>query len=83
MNKKVVIAGSPQQYKSWCWENNITVMDAVCVGHPDRLRGMTLNSPDQVTFVGTWRDRFDIEEVMQNLGLVAIASGLDPKEVVR
>lgn len=74
MSKIFVIAGNRQQADNWIkqhlikrQESGVTTLswsDYVVVTGAERLRGW--NEPHGV-FVGTWRDRSDMEEIFQTL----------------
>jgi len=74
MNEKIyVIAGTSSQAKGWIMQDiekkypndpSVTISNYVYVDSASRLRG--LNNPHGV-FIGTWRSRSDIKEIVENL----------------
>lgn len=74
MSRVYVIAGNREQANQWikgnlikrqnAGETTLSWSDYVIVNDPLKLRG--IQDPKGV-FVGTWRDRSDIEEVVDNL----------------
>jgi len=74
MNEKIyVIAGTLWQAKEWIMQDiekkypndpSVTISHYVYVDSASRLRG--LNNPHGV-FIGTWRSRSDIKEIVETL----------------
>ena len=74
MNEKIyVVAGTRWEAKEWIMQDiekkypndpSVTISNYVYVDSPNRLRG--LNDPHGV-FIGTWRSRSDIKEIVENL----------------
>jgi hypothetical protein len=74
MNEKIyVVAGTRWEAKGWIMQDiekkyptnpSLTISHYVYVDSPSRLRG--LNDPHGV-FIGTWRSRNDIKEIVETL----------------
>ena len=64
MNKNFIIAGTFEQYNHWIKKKILTPSTHVCVSTPAVLNG-TQNPHGW--FIGTWRDRFDLEEIFMQL----------------
>jgi hypothetical protein len=82
MSKIFVIAGNRQQADDWiktnldkrskAGETTLSWSDYVVVSGPDKLRGW--NEPHGV-FIGTWRERKDMEDIFQTLLVCHSISG--------
>lgn len=76
MNGKwFVIAGNSQQYlefvkrkvtEKWPNDTSVSMSNFIYVDHPEKLRGWT--NPHG-WFIGTWKERKDIKEVLINLSV--------------
>ena len=74
MNEKIyVVAGTRWEAKGWIMQDiekkypndpSVTISHYVYVDSPNKLRG--LNDPHGV-FIGTWRSRSDIKEIVETL----------------
>ena len=86
--KYLVIAGNRDQFREFIgrkakqiWEEghtSVTLSDFLYVGGPDQLRGY---SNPQGFFVGTWRERNDIEQIL-NILLVCMSDPTKGKAVI-
>lgn len=74
MSRKFVIAGNREQANAWikndltkrqnAGETTLSWSDYVIVNDPIKVRGVR---DPQGVFIGTWKDRIDIEEIVDNL----------------
>ena len=62
--KNFIIAGNYDQYKDWLRKKILSPSTHVCVSSPAVLRGV--QNPHG-WFIGTWRDRDDMEEIFEVL----------------
>ena len=62
--KNFIIAGTYEQYKHWIKRKILSPSTHVCVSSPAVLRGV--QNPHG-WFIGTWRDRDDMEEIFEVL----------------
>ena len=77
MSKYLVIAGNRDQFREFIgrkakqiWEEghtSVTLSDFLYVGGPDQLRGY---SNPQGFFIGTWKERIDLEDIFMILSTV-------------
>lgn len=84
-NMPVVVAGTYQQFKSWCWQQGLHERDAFWVSDESRLRGLTLHR-DQIRYVGTCADRRDFLDVEGYINMACARTdeaGFDWKDTER
>lgn len=64
----IIIAGNYRQFHNWCYENNRRPLDAYLryIGQGDAGRRLCGAGPmiKEVRFIGTYRSREDIDEVI-------------------
>lgn len=77
---KYVIAGNVMQYNNYVRSNRLYLLDRRYVSGVDSIRGL---SDISGVFTGTWRDREDIIDIINQIIIIKCKSGdyVLPKEI--
>jgi hypothetical protein len=65
MKQVLILAGNWQEYRCWCYENDVPQSRAVPITSPVNLMGRHLPADGKLVRVGTWKSRSDLSLIEQ------------------
>jgi hypothetical protein len=76
VTKKIVIAGSHEEYHTWCYENKTDPRHNIYARDVYSIKGVSAR-PEDVVYYGTWQNRKDIREINGEIDHIIKRSGVE------